>query len=194
MMDVMMAHIPGLRYQLGYLDPTAQAQLLQTIDAQPWLADLKRRVQHYGYRYDYTRRTVAHDLALGPLPNWAATLALRLHAEGYTPAVPDQVIINEYLPGQGIASHVDCLPCFGDTILSLSLGSPCIMVFTERKTTRQVEVLLAPGSLLVMHGAARYDWLHGIPQRKSDVCAGQRILRARRVSLTFRTVRHPGTT
>ena len=184
--------IPGLRYQPDILDPTMQSQFLQVIDAQPWLADLKRRVQHYGYRYDYTRRTVAHALYLGPLPTWLATLARRLHTEGYTPAVPDQVIINEYLPGQGIASHVDCMPCFGDTILSLSLGSPCIMIFTERKTTRQVEVLLAPGSLLVMQAAARYEWLHGIPPRKSDVYGGQRILRARRVPLTFRTVLHQG--
>jgi len=32
---------------------------------------------------------------LGPLPHWAATLALRLRAEGYTPAVPDRLIVNE---------------------------------------------------------------------------------------------------
>ena len=35
--------------------------------------------------------------------------------------------VNEYLPGQGIAQHVDCVPCFGGTVASLSLLSPCTM-------------------------------------------------------------------
>jgi alkylated DNA repair dioxygenase AlkB len=158
------------------------------IDQQVWLTDLKRRVQHYGYRYNYTHRTIDPSLFLGALPPWAARIAERVHRDGYTATVPDQVIVNEYHPGQGISSHVDCVPCFGDTILSVSLLSPCVMLFTKRQSKDQVPILLEPGSLVVMQADARYTWTHSIPARKTDTFNEQKIVRGRRLSLTFRTV------
>lgn len=183
--------IPGLTYIPNYLLPEEQDQLLAIIDQQPWLTTLKRRVQHYGYRYDYTRRVIDSSLFLGPLPVWAAHLAQRLHQNGFAPHIPDQLIVNEYEPGQGIASHIDCTPCFGDTILSISLGSACIMLFTHTRSKVQLPLLMEPRSLLILTGEARYAWKHGIPPRKMDVYQGQRIERQRRVSLTFRTVLKP---
>jgi len=180
--------IDGLTYVAGYLDPDEQAATLACVDGEPWLAVLKRRVQHYGYRYDYTRRVANDSLYLGPLPGWAAALAGRLAADGYAPAVCDQVIVNEYEPGQGISAHVDCVPCFGDTILSISLGSPCAMVFSQLRGAAEQTLWLETGSLLVMRGAARYDWKHAIPARKTDLVDGEARRRGRRVSLTFRTV------
>jgi alkylated DNA repair dioxygenase AlkB len=47
--------------------------------------------------------------------------------EGLADEVTNQTIVNEYRPGQGIAAHVDCVPCFGATILSLSLGSSSVV-------------------------------------------------------------------
>ncbi|MGH3848453.1 MAG: alpha-ketoglutarate-dependent dioxygenase AlkB [Pseudonocardiaceae bacterium] len=180
--------IPGLSYVADYLSPDEQTELLATIDRLPWSDDLKRRVQHYGYRYDYTRKTVDHDLYLGPLPDWAGALEERLRRDGYAPRRLDQLIVNEYLPGQGIAPHIDCVPCFADTILSLSLGSSCILTMSQRKLETKLPVLLEPGGLLVMAGEARYGWLHGIASRKSDKYDGRNLSRGRRVSLTFRTV------
>lgn len=97
------------------------------------------------------------------------------------------MIVNEYLPGQGIAAHVDCIPCFGPTILSLSLGAMTVMNFRGPHGER-LERVLQPRSLLVLSGEARLAWAHGIASRKTDVIAGARIARSRRVSLTFRTV------
>ncbi len=178
--------ISGLTYVGDYLCPDDQIRHLAIIDSQPWLTDLKRRVQHYGYRYDYRRHTVDPARHLGPLPDWARELADRLYDDGFCSLVPDQLIVNEYLPGQGISSHVDCVPCFGDAILSMTLGSPCVMVF--RRDRQQVPVLLEPGSLVVLEGEARYVWKHGIPARKTDVIDGRKVVRRRRVSMTFRTV------
>ncbi len=180
--------IPGLRYQSGYLDEEEQARLVAAIDQQPWSADLKRRVQQYGYRYDYMRHSVDPSMRLGPLPGWLVPLAERLRADGIFAALPDQVIVNEYEPGQGIAAHIDCVPCFGDTIVSLSLLSPCVMLFTREEPVAQVPVLVEARSLLLMQGEARYHWQHAIPARKVDVVAGTRIVRGRRISLTFRSV------
>jgi alkylated DNA repair dioxygenase AlkB len=41
----------------------------------------------------------------------------------------NQLIINEYEPGQGINPHVDNTTLFTDTVVSLSLGSEAIMNF-----------------------------------------------------------------
>jgi alkylated DNA repair dioxygenase AlkB len=183
-----MVDIPGLGYIADYLSQDDQSALIAVIDQQLWLTDLKRRVQHYGYRYDYKARRVDPDMYLGALPDWAAGVGQRLHADGYIAMPPDQLIVNEYVPGQGIANHVDCIPCFGDTILSLSLGSLCVMQFTEIASKREVPVLLEPGSLVVMQSTSRYDWQHGIAARKTDVYEGREIRRTRRLSLTFRKI------
>jgi len=48
--------IVGLRYLADFITPEQHDELLQSVDAEPWLTDLKRRVQHYGYKYDYPAR------------------------------------------------------------------------------------------------------------------------------------------
>ncbi len=179
---------PSASYLSDYISGTAAIELLECIDALSWRDDLKRRVQHYGYRYDYKARRVTADSYLGPLPNWLGALATRLAKEGVFEDVPDQVIVNEYLPGQGIAAHVDCEPCFGDIIASLSLGSGCTMEFTPLRMQEALNQRLEPGSLLVLKGESRFEWKHGIPARKSDEVGEAWVQRARRVSLTFRNV------
>jgi len=180
--------IHGLRYLPEFISTDAHDQLLSVIDQQPWLADLKRRVQHYGYKYDYRARAVDRSMHLGAVPPWAACIGAQIVEAGLMPPLPDQVIVNEYEPGQGISRHVDCEPCFGGVIASLSLGSTCVMNFTEKATGKVVPVFLQPRSLLVLSEDARYTWLHSVPARKSDEYHGQTYPRARRVSLTFRTV------
>lgn len=102
--------------------------------------------------------------------------------------MPDQIIINEYQSGQGISTHIDCVPCFSNTIASLSLGSPCVMDFAHSETGKKSSLLLEPRSLLVLSGDARYLWQHSIAGRKTDRFNGQTIQRTRRISLTFRKV------
>ncbi len=180
--------ISGLTYIADYIDAATEDALIRTLDTQPWITELKRRVQHYGWQYDYKARSVTSDLRIGALPDWLQSYAVRLQQAGYFPEMPDQVIINEYLPGQGISAHIDCVPCFADTIVSLSLGSPCVMDFTHSKTGEKSSLLLEPRSLLVLTGDVRYVWQHAIAQRKTDRYNGHIIQRTRRVSLTFRKV------
>jgi len=165
-----------------------QTGFLSTIDALPWQEDLKRRVQHYGYRYDYSAREVTAADRLGPLPDWLAELAGRVGDAAPFNRTPDQVIINEYLPGQGIAPHIDRETCFGPVIASLSLGSAVTMDFVHAETDEKRSARLELGSLLILEGDMRYKWRHGIAPRKSDLVDGKRVPRERRVSLTFRTV------
>jgi alkylated DNA repair dioxygenase AlkB len=179
---------PGARVVPDYLTVEQETALLAEIDARPWLTDLKRRVQHYGYRYDYRSKGVDVSRRLGGLPDWAAVLAARLQADGLIEAVPDQLIVNEYEPGQGIARHVDHVRNFGPTVVSLSLGSGCEMEFGHPESGETRSVYLAPRGAVVLSGPARYEWTHAIAKRKADVVDGKPVPRARRVSMTFRTV------
>ena len=181
--------IPGLRCIKNYITADRHDKLLAQVDEQPWLDDIKRRVQHYGFKYNYRARKVNYDMHIGELPGWLEELSKELYKDKYMPEVADQVIVNEYLPGQGISAHIDCEPCFKDTIVSLSLGSNCVMNFTNKlDRAKRIPIWLEPRSLIVLKGEARYQWLHSIPARGSDEWEGERHDRQRRVSLTFRKV------
>jgi len=181
-----MFDINGLLYIPHYISQPHHDFLVDTIDAQPWRGALARRTQHYGYIYDYRAKTVDASSFLGELPAWLERIASQLHRDGLIGQPPDQAIINEYQPGQGIASHIDCVPCFDGVVISLSLGSPVMMDL--KKNQQHIPVLLEPRSLLVLRGEARYEWTHGIAKRQSDTYNEQIIVRERRVSITFRNV------
>lgn len=180
--------IAGLGWSDDWVSDADEEQLLRAVDAGIWRHDLKRRVQHFGYRYDYRARLASPDDHLGPLPQWLAALADRLAAAGIFRRPADQVIVNEYLPGQGISAHIDCVPCFGETIAILSLGGTVAMTLRHPISGQSHEVPLLQRSLLTLSGPARYEWQHAIPARKSDIVSGVRTPRVRRVSLTFRTM------
>ena len=152
--------------------------LVEAIDRLPWNAEWRRRRQPYGDGYGTAG-------AAPPIPDWGRRLAGRLLADGVTAEPFDQMLVNEYLPGQGIAPHRDYAP-YGRPVVSLSLLSACVMDFRHVPTGRREWLLLLPRSLLVLSDAARYDWEHGIAPRKRDVWQGMRVERGRRLSVTFR--------
>lgn len=180
--------VKGLRYVREFIDQQSHDELINQINLQPWLTELKRRVQHYGYKYSYKSRSVNQSMKIGPLPLWAEQLALLLHNQGFISDKPDQVIVNEYEPGQGIADHVDCVPCFSNTVISLSLGSPCVMELKHKESGVVVPLLLEPRSIVVFQDDARFLWTHGIRARKTDHYEERIIHRRKRISLTFRKV------
>ena len=102
--------VPGLKLIEEFLTPEEQADCVKRVDAAAteWRNDLSRRVQHYGWRYDYKARAITPDMHIGVLPDWLTRLAQKLYDEtGLFDRVPEQVIVNEYQPGQGIAMHID---------------------------------------------------------------------------------------
>ena len=73
--------VPGLIYLPDFISKEEEQTFIAHIDTQPWLHDLKRRVQHYGYKYDYKARMVTEDSYLGPLPDWVMPLCNRLASD-----------------------------------------------------------------------------------------------------------------
>ena len=169
-----------------FVTPAEEARILLRIVEAPWLAELRRRVQHYGFRYSYGG---AGARAPAPaFPRWAAAMAERIrpHFEG---SLPVQCIVNEYRPGQGIGMHADHRE-FGPVVASLSLGASWPMRFRRRDTRPYVrdglpgdEVAVLPRrSVLVLGGAARHRFMHGID--RADTARAT----VTRVSATFRTL------
>jgi len=182
------ADVQGMVYEGEFISASEEQDLVNAIDGAMWRDDLKRRVQHYGWRYDYKARRVLPNMYLGPLPHWLETLASSLVVRGWFERTPDQAIVNEYLPGQGIAAHVDCLPCFGDAVASISLLSNVVMNFSNPMTNQITDQVLEARSIVVLTKSARRIWRHGISARLTDRVNGNVVPRRRRISLTFRTV------
>lgn len=183
--------VSGLSYIPDFINGDEQTRLMEIIDQQSWSIKDQRRIQEYGYKYDYKDGSFIASTHLGKLPKWLQDIAVLLVKNSLMVNVPDQVIVNEYQPGQGIVSHTDCIPCFGNTISILSLGSECVMDFTHSQTQEEANILLQSGSLLIFKGAARYNWQHGILACQRDNYKGQELIRTRRVSMTFREVLFP---
>ncbi|MEY4902758.1 MAG: hypothetical protein RLZZ292_573 [Bacteroidota bacterium] len=61
--------IEGLTYVPNFISSQEEKDLINHIDNEIWLTDLKRRVQHYGYKYDYKARRIDINMKIGNLPD-----------------------------------------------------------------------------------------------------------------------------
>ena len=186
--------VPGLVYLPNFVTPSEETELTGFIDDAPWSTELRRRVQHYGWRYDYKQRLIDESMRIGPLPDWAQELAQRLVRDGLMRHLADQLIVNEYCGKQGISPHCDQPNVFHDEVATVSLLETWGMVFRNRDGKQKVEMSLENRSVAVLTKDARYKWTHEIPSRMyerlpDDEGQLKRIKRSRRISLTFRKTR-----
>jgi alkylated DNA repair dioxygenase AlkB len=172
--------IPGLELLPGYIDEEAERELIAAIDREPWDTTWQRRRQLYGHSYGPGEQETP------PIPGWGQNLADRLLREGLADLALDQMLVNEYLPGQGISLHRD-YSTFENRVFSLSLLSACVMDFQHASTGARASLLLPRRSLLILRDEARQAWQHGIAARKKDRWQGLAIPRQRRLSITFRS-------
>jgi alkylated DNA repair dioxygenase AlkB len=189
--------IPGLYYFDNLISADYAKQLVEYLDNKEkskWepvgSGPNSRLVQQYGYIYDYKQRN--HEKLGLPIPNVfyksieilkQKTLQLGIVDSNYT---FNQLIVNNYLPGQGIAKHTD-LKTYGPVIGCYTIGSGGTMRF-RNKDGRIVDLYVKANSLYIMSGESRYEWTHEMPSTKSDMYNGKRIDHDRRISITFRNV------
>lgn len=175
--------IQGLKFTRNFLTLEEESSLFHHIDNEQWNNKLLRRTQHYGYVYDYTTRNLREKAP--PIPSWCNFVIDRLLEQRILVNLPDQLIVNEYLPGQGISPHIDSVIAFQDGIVSISLGADAMMdLINTRDSTNKKQVLLSSRSAISFHDVARYEWKHGISAKKK----GYGAIKGRRVSLTFRKI------
>jgi len=181
----------GLFYYPNFVTPEESKKLLAELaHNQKWVgvtsSQKSRRVIHYGYIYPYTGGPLEptdpipdlyKDLFKGKLEKIAILKDW----------LPDQLIINEYLPGQGIGAHTDHTTKFGPVIACLTLGSGVEIEFTKIGGTEPpFHIYVEPNSLYIMSGDSRYLWKHAIIHRKSDQVNGKVKHRGTCLSLTYR--------
>ena len=179
--------VPGLLVHRDFIDQSMEDKLLNEIDSQIWVVDYDRRLQYYGYRNELEK---PYDLVTFPipLPPVIKKLSEEIVERNILLSLPDQVIINEYVPGEGIRPHKD-RNYFENQICGINLGSGCIMRFIKVNGGDVVDVEIPRRSLYVMQDEARYKWKHAIPPRKKDNIDGNLQHRERRVSITYRKVK-----
>jgi len=178
---------PGLVYINNWLSTDEHDSVVTEIDNNIFETSLMRRVQHYGARYEYSSAEVAELGSAPPIPPVMTFIGERLVTQGFFDRPPEQVIVNEYLSGQGIASHVD-KSSFGPAVATISLIESWPMMFKNLESNNEFELLLEVKSLAVMTKQSRFDWSHEIKKRNFDNRGGLKIRRGRRLSLTYRTI------
>ena len=135
------ACVSGLQLLPDFITGAEESALLRLLDARWERGAIKTRaVCHFGYAFDYechacppgSERLAPPMAALSAAaPGLLERIASLLTREGLP--VPDQATANQYLPGQGIAAHVDTVGAFADGICSLSLGADTVMQFKQHE-------------------------------------------------------------
>lgn len=136
-----------------------------------------RRVAHYGYFYSYDRTGLkpADPIPLD-LHKLADSKRINKLVDGLINKEFDQVIINEYKPGQQIYYHTDHTKLFGEIIACVTIGQPVPIKFKYGNTIKKINV--EEGSMYIMTGDARYKWQHSLINNTKDT----------RYSITYRTI------
>ncbi|GJQ12229.1 hypothetical protein GpartN1_g4020.t1 [Galdieria partita] len=195
-----MSAIPGIVYIPEYIDIQQEELLQAQIYSQSiWKKLANRRLQNWGGT-PHSKGMIATTL-----PDWLLCIAKRLEEEDFFPKTPNHVLINEYLPGQGIEPHEDG-PIYYPCAAILSLESEIVMDFFAKQVNSETvekirqysgSLLLEPRSLLIIRDSAYRDYLHGIqesfyikkgPWLLNYPCEEQQVARKKRLSLTVRLV------
>lgn len=176
--------VPGFLLRENYLAEEEESHFLDRVAEGPWESDWKRRIQQFGL--GYARKHGGQPEWVRDFPDWLRELGTRVAEDAGFDREPENCVINEYVPPQGIAPHSD-YPAFGPRIACVSLGSGVVLDLIHSDKSLRVPVHVPARSLWVLSGEARTQWQHGIAPRLSDVIDGMRRPRQRRVSITFRT-------
>ncbi|XP_042393279.1 alpha-ketoglutarate-dependent dioxygenase alkB homolog 6-like isoform X1 [Zingiber officinale] len=190
--------LPTIIYIPDFIYQSEQSQLLHDIYEAPasrWKSLKNRRLQNWG--------GVVHEKGLLPqpsipgcvarvhclhlVPSWLTKTTQRIcQKTGLFPSAINHVLINEYLPDQGIMPHQDG-PAYFPVVAILSLESPITIEFTPHPRSKDKDlsvsetaigqqdspsinsdehdsfsILLMPRSLLIFKDHAYTDYLHGI--------------------------------
>ncbi|MEP7321923.1 MAG: alpha-ketoglutarate-dependent dioxygenase AlkB [Saprospiraceae bacterium] len=141
----------------------------------------KRKVAWYGddgfdYSYSNTTRSAL---------SWSKELIeLRSLVIEKTQSGFNSCLLNLYHDGdEGMAWHSDDEKSLQENapIASLSFGAARRFLFRHRKTLETIELMLSPGSLLIMQGNTQSHWVHSLPKSKR--------IKSPRINLTFRSMK-----
>lgn len=193
---------PTAYYIPNFITSSEEKHILNNFYSVPkpkWTYLSKRRLQDYG--------GVPSEKGMIPekIPNWLDMYINKIYDLNlFKGKKPNQILLNEYEPGQGIMPHTDG-PLFYPTIATISCGSHTILEFLENNENRKkvCDILLEPLSLVIIKDDLYSKYLHSISERKIDEITedcinisftgnkcliGEVLERNTRVSVTIRNV------
>lgn len=177
---------PTLYYFPDFISADEESYLWKHVYDAPkpkWTQLSNRRLQNWG-GLPHPKGMVPEDI-----PQWLEIYTKKIASLGvYGDKVPNHVLVNEYLPGQGIMPHEDG-PLFYPTVSTISLGSHTLLDFyrpmpgsdstnpmdssqessTSFEDRYMCSVLLQPRSLILVRDDMYKINLHGIAEHKEDV-------------------------
>jgi alkylated DNA repair protein alkB family protein 4 len=195
----------GVRVYRDALTTEETERLLREIEAVPFVPSQSgKHKQHYGPRFNFTRRRMNADRFEG-LPDYAHALESRLREcvgrdELGEPAeleacrtalaayqTTDAFVLRYFEREESnLDFHVDDLFAYGEAIVDVSLDSDSVLTFLGPASASGpaenpgcVRVPLPARSIAVVYGRARFDWQHAILARD---------IRGVRTSITLRTL------
>lgn len=191
---------PGLTLLENFLSAETEASILRELAAAPypsfWETLNDRMVQHHGFAVRYSNKLDTSSFfqledGRAELPTFCDSLLSNFYRQFPLKFKFDQLTINYYEPGQGIAPHVDSEEAFDEPLLIVSLSSTAVLEFKELDAVeaKVSRVVLPPRSMLLLMGDARYRYTHAIRPVKVDYVNGQMLYRTQRLSLTFRVMK-----
>lgn len=191
-----------VHYIPNFISEDDEAFIMKHVYSAPkpkWTCLSNRRLQDYG--------GVPHKNGMIPekVPDWLKTYNDKIAAYNvFGGNKPNHVLVNEYLPNQGIMPHTDG-PLFYPTVTTISCGSHTVLEILENDAKRDkvCDIFLERRSLVVLQDDVYSKYLHSISERDEDVitkecvnakqCGGEINVgtifkRDTRISLTIRYV------
>lgn len=207
---------PSIYYIPNFITKDEEQYLLNHVNSAPkpkWTQLSNRRLQNWG-GLPHPKGMVAEEI-----PQWLKVYMEKVAALGFFgDKLPNHVLVNEYLAGQGIMPHEDG-PLYYPVVSTISLGSHTLLEFyrpldssdqsyddQQQQTSFEdrfvTSILLEPRSLVFVCDNMYKTYLHGISERTVDrisnsianieMCemaqSAEDLTRTTRVSLTIRHV------
>ncbi|XP_011178335.1 alpha-ketoglutarate-dependent dioxygenase alkB homolog 6 [Zeugodacus cucurbitae] len=180
-------------YIPNFITSEEEKQILSQISRTPkpkWTQLLNRRLINYG-GVPHPNGMIAEEI-----PDWLQVYMEKINNLNILRSrKANHVLVNEYLPGQGIMPHTDG-PLFHPIISTISCGSYTVLNFFEREVAKldgyqahlkrnkndaeppqqeclkreiNFKILLEPRSLLILKDQLYNNYLHGIDEFKQDI-------------------------
>ncbi|XP_044757908.1 alpha-ketoglutarate-dependent dioxygenase alkB homolog 6 [Coccinella septempunctata] len=193
---------PDVYYIPNFISIEEEDEILKHVYGAPkpkWTYLSNRRLQDYG-GVPHKRGMISEEI-----PQWLQKYMDRINdLSVFDKKFPNQVLVNEYIPGQGIMPHTDG-PLFHPIVTTISCGSHTILNFLENNVQRDkiCEFLLERRSLIIIKNDMYTKYLHSIDETKFDVISddtvnleyccgeyntGETLERQTRISVTIRNV------
>ncbi|KAH3890915.1 hypothetical protein DPMN_015005 [Dreissena polymorpha] len=178
---------PGIFIKQDFVSETEEANISSKIYQTPFVESQSgRRKQDFGPKVNFKKKKLKCGNFCG-LPEFSKDLHDRmLKLDILTDFVPVEQCHLEYSPerGSSIDPHFDDFWVWGERLVTLNLLSDTVLYFvSDEHPNVEVQVPMFQRSLIVVYGAARDKWKHGI--HRADVKKTRLAVTLRELSPEF---------